>query len=101
MDQNQTDSTKSITVVIAGRPYPIRVNIQEEAGFRELVAQINKRFNDFQIKYTDRDKQDCLVMTLLTYASELRSARKAASVHAGGEIGQRLAQLEDLVDSML
>lgn len=101
MDQSKSENIKAITVVIAGRPYPLRVDAQEEAGLRKLIAQINERFNDFQIKYTDRDKQDCLVMTLLTYASELRSARKAASVHAGGEIGQRLAQLEDLVDSML
>ncbi|MEM7572296.1 MAG: cell division protein ZapA [Bacteroidota bacterium] len=101
MDQPSADTTKSITVVIAGRPYPLRVNASEEAGLRKLVSEINERFNDFQIKYTDRDKQDCLVMTLLTYASELRTARKAASVHAGGEIGQRLAELESLVDAML
>lgn len=101
MDPSSADTTKSITVVIAGRPYPLRVNAAEEAGLRKLVSEINERFNDFQIKYTDRDKQDCLVMTLLTYASELRTARKAASVHAGGEIGQRLAELESLVDAML
>ena len=101
MDPSSVDTTKSITVVIAGRPYPLRVNAAEEAGLRKLVSEINERFNDFQIKYTDRDKQDCLVMTLLTYASELRTARKAASVHAGGEIGQRLAELESLVDAML
>ena len=101
MDNPNTESTKSITVVIAGRPYPLRVNSTEEAGLRKLISEINERFNDFQIKYSDRDKQDCLVMTLLTYASELRSARKAASVHAGGEIGQRLAELEQLVDALL
>ena len=45
-------------------------------ALRALVQEINERFNDFQVKYSDRDKQDCLVMTLLTYADELRSARK-------------------------
>ncbi|CAH1002499.1 hypothetical protein LEM8419_03378 [Neolewinella maritima] len=94
---------KPITVVIAGRPYPIRVADTEEQGLRALVGEINDRFNDFQIKYRDRDKQDCLVMTLLTYASELRSAREQAD--SGGssdqELTQRLSRLDKLVEGML
>lgn len=93
--------TKQITVVIAGRPYPLRVTEREESGLRQLVQEINERFNDFQIKYADRDKQDCLVMTLLTYASELRSARQLADATDGGELAQRLAQLDALVEGML
>ena len=92
---------KPITVVIAGRPYPIRVAELEEKGLRVLVAEINERFNDFQIKYRDRDKQDCLVMTLLTYASELRSAREQAVSGSDQALSQRLAQLNDLVEGML
>ena len=93
--------SKSITVVIAGRPYPLRIQPREEDGLRALVQEINQRFNDFQIKYSDRDKQDCLVMTLLTYASELRAARQLADTGEGGELSQRLAQLDALVDGML
>ncbi len=92
---------KPITVVIAGRPYPIRVAEPEEEGLRALVVEINERFNDFQIKYRDRDKQDCLVMTLLTYASELRSAREQAVGGSDEALAQRLAQLNDLVEGML
>ncbi|MEL6140843.1 MAG: cell division protein ZapA [Bacteroidota bacterium] len=95
------EEVKSITVVIASRPYPIRVRKSEEAGLRRLVAEINAKFNEFQIKYSDRDKQDCLVMTLLTYASELRAARHAAATELGGEITQRIKDLEQLVDAML
>ncbi len=92
---------KPITLVIAGRPYPIRVAESEEAGLRALVVEINERFNDFQIKYRDRDKQDCLVMTLLTYASELRSAREQADGGSDEALAQRLSQLNDLVEGML
>ncbi|MBB4080481.1 cell division protein ZapA [Lewinella aquimaris] len=97
---NEQDN-KPITVVIAGRPYPIRVGEMEEKGLRALVGEINDRFNDFQIKYRDRDKQDCLVMTLLTYASELRSAREQADNGSDQELSKRLAQLNDLVEGML
>lgn len=93
--------SNSIIVVIAGRPYPLRISAQEEAGLRVLVKEINERFNDFQVKYSDRDKQDCLVMTLLTYADELRSARNMADTSLDGELAHRLQALNTLVDSML
>lgn len=92
---------KPITLVIAGRPYPIRVAEGEETGLRAIVTEINERFNDFQIKYRDRDKQDCLVMTLLTYASELRGAREQAVGDGDPELTRRLAQLNELVEGML
>ena len=92
---------KPITVVIAGRPYPIRIADAEEKGLRALVTEINDRFNDFQIRYRDRDKQDCLVMTLLTYASELRSAREQAASGSDREISKRLARLDAMVEGML
>lgn len=95
------ETTKTITVVIASRPYPIRVKGSEEPGLRKMVAEINAKFNEFQINYSDRDKQDCLVMTLLTYASDLRAARQAAAAELGGEITQRIQSLEQLVDGML
>jgi cell division protein ZapA len=92
---------KPIQVVIAGRPYPIRVSEAEEEGLRALVVEINNRFNDFQMRYRDRDKQDCLVMTLLTYASELRNARESVASESEEAIGSRLAQLNELVEGML
>jgi len=90
-----------IIVVIAGRPYPLRVAKQEEEGLRGLVQEINDRFNEFQVQYSDRDKQDCLVMTLLTYAEELRVARQLADTSLEGELAHRLQALNALVDGML
>jgi cell division protein ZapA len=93
--------SRTITVVIAGRPYPLRVKESDEAGLRKMVAEINAKFNEFQVNYGTRDKQDCLVMTLLTYASELRTAREAAMPGGGGELLNRLHSLEKLLDGML
>jgi len=96
-----TQDSNPIILVIAGRPYPLRIAASEESGLRVLVKEINERFNDFQVKYSDRDKQDCLVMTLLTYADELRSARNLADTSLEGELAGRLKALNTLVDGML
>ena len=101
MAEFATNSSRAIQVVIAGRPYPIRVTGAEEAGLRQLVTEINNRFNDFQIKYSNRDAQDCLVMTLLTYANELRSARELADTSTDGALSKRLIVLDRLVEGML
>lgn len=99
--QTSSPDSNPIILVIAGRPYPLRIAAREEAGLRALVKEINERFNDFQVKYSDRDKQDCLVMTLLTYADELRSARNMADTSLEGELANRLKALNTLVDGML
>jgi len=96
-----TQDSNPIILVIAGRPYPLRIAASEESGLRVLVKEINERFNGFQVKYSDRDKQDCLVMTLLTYADELRSARNLADTSLEGELAGRLKALNTLVDGML
>jgi cell division protein ZapA len=91
----------SILVVVAGRPYPLRVDARDEADVRATVTEINERFNDFQVRYADKDTQDCLVMTLLTYADELRSARNMADTSLEGELAHRLKALDVLVEGML
>ena len=88
-------------MVVAGRPYPLRVEARDEADVRALVNEINERFNDFQVRYADKDTQDCLVMTLLTYADELRSARNLADTSLEGELAHRLKALDVLVEGML
>jgi len=93
--------TNSILVVVAGRPYPLRVEARDEEDVRALVKEINERFNGFQVKFSDRDTQDCLVMTLLTYADELRSARNMADTSLEGELANRLKALDVLVEGML
>ena len=101
MPASPTDSNNPILVVVAGRPYPLRVAARDEAGVRALVDEINQRFNEFQVRYADKDTQDCLVMVLLTYADELRSARKLADTSLDGDLAQRLQALDALVEGML
>lgn len=92
---------RTITVSIAGRPYPLRVAPQEEKTVREMADEIERRFNDFQVKFNGRDKIDCLVMTLLIYGDELRLARLSSTNGEGSVLADRLGALSKLVDGML
>jgi hypothetical protein len=62
------NESMNITVLIGGRPYSLSVKTREEHLIRKTVKEINDKVNEFQLTYSQRDKQDCLSMTLLTYA---------------------------------
>ena len=69
MDRNQ--NIISITVMIAGRNYPLKINEQEEERIKKIAQDINLKINEFQIKYSSKMKQDWMAMALLTYANKL------------------------------
>jgi len=92
-------STKNITVLIAGRPYPLKVKLEDEPAIRKIVKEVNEKINKFQLNYTNKDKQDCLSMTLLTYAVDLHKAQQ--SVHQENSISSKLTEIESLLDSLL
>lgn len=101
MASSPSTDVNSIIVMIAGRPYPLRVKASEEKYVRLMTDEINERFNDYQVKFTGRDKMDCLVMTLLHYADELRNARSNSNEGPDSEIANRLVALNELVEGML
>ena len=65
----------NITVLIAGRPYPLKVKVGDEDAIRKIVKDVNEKINRFQLTYNKKDKQDCLSMSLLTYAVDLHKSK--------------------------
>jgi cell division protein ZapA len=61
---------KSIEVMIAGRPFPLKVTDEEETLVLQVTDEINEKVRNLQNTYLQKDKQDCLSMALLTYALE-------------------------------
>jgi cell division protein ZapA (FtsZ GTPase activity inhibitor) len=88
-----------ITVVIAGRPYPLKVQAEDEAAIRKIVKEVNDRVNTFQLTYTHKDKQDCLAMALLTYAVDLFKSTQSEDGQA--LLAARLSRVETLLDDLL
>jgi cell division protein ZapA len=60
--------SKKIDVTIAGRTFPIKVSESEVETIRNIENDLNQKISDFNLKYKDRDKLDCVIMTLLTVA---------------------------------
>ena len=88
---------KTIEVSIAGRRFPIKVSTAEEAMAREIEDDLNQKINDFQLKYKDKDKLDCVIMTLLTTAFEQKE--KKVDHAQESEINQYLEKLNSLLES--
>jgi cell division protein ZapA len=93
---------RQITVLIAGRPYPLKIKDSDEPTIRKIVKEINDKINQFQLTYTNKDKQDCLSMAILTYAVDLhkymQTGQAATPDH---EVEQKLSQIDSLLDKLL
>lgn len=98
----EEQKSKQITVLIAGRPYPLKIKQSDEPAIRRIVKEINDKVNQFQLTYTNKDKQDCLSMTVLTYAVDLHKAGQLPEpVAATAEVSAKLVQIEELLDKLL
>jgi cell division protein ZapA len=94
----EEQESKQITVVIAGRPYPLKIQAEDEAAIRRIVKEVNEKINRFQLTYTDKDKQDCLSMAVLTYAVDFFKSQQAATQDA--LMVAKLAQIDALLDEI-
>jgi cell division protein ZapA len=94
----EEQESKQITVVIAGRPYPLKIQVEDEAAIRRIVKEVNEKINRFQLTYTDKDKQDCLSMAVLTYAVDFFKSQQAATQDA--LMVAKLAQIDALLDEI-
>lgn len=74
------DGSTNITVIIAGRPYPLKVKEGDEPIIRRLVKDVNDKITLFQTTYPRKDRQDWLTMALLTFAVDLHKTQQVAAV---------------------
>jgi cell division protein ZapA (FtsZ GTPase activity inhibitor) len=69
-NDSQSNHIIQVTVLIAGRPYLLRVNASDEVIIHRLVQEINDKIAGFKASQPSKDVQDCMAMALLTYAIE-------------------------------
>ena len=89
-----------ISVLIAGRTYPLKIKKGDETTIRDIVKEVNEKINKFQLTYTKKDKQDCLAMALLTFAVDLHKAQQGPS-QAPADLTEKIYQIEALLDQHL
>ena len=90
-----------ITVILAGRPYPLRIKAADEPAVRKIVKEVNDKITTFQSAYPGRDKQDGLSMTILTYAFDLYKLRQDRSDAQESGVNSHLNRIDDLLDQLL
>lgn len=93
--------TKQITVLIGGRPYPLKIASSNETLIRRIVRDVNEKVNQVQLDHPNRDKQDCLAMAALAIAVDLDKAGTAGPAKADSQLPEQLEQLDMLLDQLL
>lgn len=96
----EDQDSKQITLIIAGRPYPLKIKATDEEVIRKIAKEVNERVNLFQLNYPNRDKQDCLAMALLAYAVDLYKASRHRDAPMA-EYTQQLQRIRDILDQAL
>ncbi len=84
----------SLTVTLAGRPYPLRVLPSDEEPIRRIAKELNDKVVDLQRTYPGKDKQDCLAMSLLLYAVDLYKVKDAQTATPDARSAPILQRLE-------
>lgn len=92
------DNINNITITIAGRPYSLKIKVDEEQLIRGVAKEVNEKVAFFEKTYKQRDKKDCLSMALLTYAVEAAKLKKA---NKDTVIQEKVARIENLIDETL
>lgn len=88
----------NINLLIAGRPYKLKVAQDEEGYVRQAAKDINDKIADYQKTLLTRDRQDFLSMIALQATTEvLQSKNKATNAN----IDAKLDELEILLDKAL
>lgn len=90
---------KQITVLIAGRPYPLKIKSGDEPTIRRIVKEVNEKVNKYQLAYPNRDKQDCLAMAALSLAVDSLADRRETTLEK--ELSEKLSLLSDSIDQLL
>lgn len=92
------DELININVIIADRPYPLKIKQSEEEDVRIAAKDINQKVKQFQQVYAAKDKQDYLAMSALQYAVQNIEHTKK-SQQTVQNIDQELSDIEQLLNA--
>lgn len=95
------DEMVNINVVIADRPYRLKINQDEEDKVRDIAKAINDKIKEYTQVFTSKDKQDFLAMIALQNGVEAMKNKSVIVSQSGEEIeniAHRLDQLDELLD---
>ena len=98
------DDSKKISVLIAGKSYPLKVKTKDEKPIRLIIKEVNEKIDEFQVNYPRRKQKDCMAMSLLSYAVDLHKIRQNPTLYVKEEyqkMSGKLSELDVLLDDLL
>lgn len=91
-------SIHNISVVLAGRKYPVIVNEDEVARMTTINECLNQELADLQSRYSNQlSTQDLLAMLLITYANRLAEEQEKNDF---SRVQERVDSLEHLLEQV-
>ena len=90
----------NIKIVVADRPYRLKVNAKEEGLARAAAKEINSKVKEFQQAFNSKDKQDFLAMIALQNTVEALKAGKG-TVGVDGQVVDKIEALDQLLTKFL
>lgn len=94
-----SDQLININLIIADRPYPLKIRPSEEETVRKAGKEIAQKIKEFQGMYEGKDKQDYLAMCALMYAVENLNREGKVTIEDDGFV-DKLTELEELLDGV-
>lgn len=88
----------NINLLIAGRPYKLKVAPDEEGYVRQAAKEINDKIAEYQKTLLTRDRQDFLSMIALQATTEVLQNKNRAT---NANIEAKLDELEAILDKQL
>lgn len=93
------EDNKSLNVVIGGINLRVRPKESEQAQIEKIVAEINARLKDIQLRYTDIKLEEALAMTLLSMMVD-KSGDETTGLEKENFL-RELDQMESILDRIL
>ncbi|MGB4204886.1 MAG: cell division protein ZapA [Bacteroidales bacterium] len=91
---------QAITVIIAGRPYRLTINKEDEEIVRNAAKLIETRMNTYSNNYAYKDQQDLLAMASLQFATSTLNYEKEADLRIHN-LNNRLVEIDRLITEAL
>ena len=86
----------NINLVIADRPYPLKIKPDEEEGVRRAAKKLNEKVKELQSQYGAKDKQDYLAMCALMSEVENLNNKEKVTITDGSFV-DKLNELDNLL----
>jgi cell division protein ZapA len=94
------DEIINVNVIIADRPYPLKIKRSEEENIRLAARDINEKVKQFQQAYAAKDKQDYLAMCTMMYAVDNLNYKQKNLGH-DSNLELELTKLQKAIDNIV